>query len=223
MSGSNRGIMLIGSKDKLMHSMLVEHKDDLLQAYDKVMQHMHETFFKLFYESTANKLSKNNAVIEALDFVDWLDMHSFLTNCNVWNALNVDKHLVSSPSLCEIDSFSKFPLECLQRCVKGTVLLLESDDLTHCVSSTSGPSDTTAKLLDNCEEHLSVRTPRTIVTARLIAVGTVAFHRSYQMLTVKHPSVGTWVQRRFAALVTLLACRGSLITADGHLMASRRG
>jgi len=28
--------------------------------------------------------------MQLLDFVDWLDMHSFLTNYNVWNALNVD-------------------------------------------------------------------------------------------------------------------------------------
>jgi len=53
---------------------------------------------------------------------------------------------------------------------------------------TIGPSDTTTKLLDNCEEHVTVRTPRTIVTARLLAVGTVTFHRSHQMLSSKHPS-----------------------------------
>jgi len=35
-------------------------------------------------------LSKNATVVAALDFVDWLDMHSFLTNYNVWHALNVD-------------------------------------------------------------------------------------------------------------------------------------
>jgi len=52
----------------------------------------------------------------------------------------------------------------------------------------TGPSDTTTKLLDNCEEHVAVRTPRTIITARLIAVATVAFHRSYQMLSSKDPS-----------------------------------
>jgi hypothetical protein len=48
-----------------------------------------------------------------------------------------------------------------------------------------GPSDTTTKLMDNVEEALGIRTPRTVATARLLSVGSVAFHRSNQMLSAK--------------------------------------
>jgi hypothetical protein len=48
-----------------------------------------------------------------------------------------------------------------------------------------GPSDTTTKLLDNTEEHLGIRNPRVIATARLLNVGSVAMHRSFQMLSSK--------------------------------------
>lgn len=89
-AGSKHGIMLIGSRDKLMYGMFVDYDEDLLNAYDTVMQYMYDMYFRLFYDSTSDELAENASLIEAIDLVDWLDMHSFLTNYNVWRALNVE-------------------------------------------------------------------------------------------------------------------------------------
>lgn len=55
-----------------------------------------------------------------------------------------------------------------------------------------------------------MRTPRTIVTAGLIAVVTVAFHRSYQMLTSKHPSMCKSLYNYSNAANQRLSMAGSL-------------
>jgi len=87
---AKHGVMLIGSKDKLMYGMYINFEDDLLEAYQTVMEYAYKTFFSMFYESTTDDLSKSATIKEALEFVGWLDMHSFLTNYNVWRAINVD-------------------------------------------------------------------------------------------------------------------------------------
>jgi hypothetical protein len=86
----------------------------------------------------------------------------------VWRAFNVD---VNPNNI-------KFPLPACARCLpfqnaKWNIL--------------KGPSDTTTKLLDAVEENLGIQTPRSIATARLMAVGAVGFHRSNQMLSAKAP------------------------------------
>ena len=48
-SGSIHGIMLIGSRDKLMYGLFVEYEDELLEAYDRVMRHMYDAYLRLFY------------------------------------------------------------------------------------------------------------------------------------------------------------------------------
>jgi len=52
-----------------------------------------------------------------------------------------------------------------------------------------GPSDTTTKLVDSIEEKLGIRSPRTVATARLLSVGSVAFHRSSHMLHAANKGV----------------------------------
>ena len=90
-------------------------------------------------------------------------MHAFWTNYHLWRAINV---VVDSRII-------KFPLPPCSRIVP-----------IQCSwwNSTKGPSDTTTKLLDNCEEQLGIRNPQTIATARLLAIGGVVFHRCNQIL-----------------------------------------
>ena len=46
-----------------------------------------------------------------------------------------------------------------------------------------GPSDTTTKLVDNVEEHIGIRSPRTIAASRDFSILAVGYHRSNQMLS----------------------------------------
>lgn len=49
----------------------------------------------------------------------------------------------------------------------------------------AGPSDTTTKCIDSIEEHVSIRTPRTIATARHLKAKAIAWHRCLQQATAK--------------------------------------
>ncbi len=191
-SGADRGLLLVGSKDSLMYGIDVAFEVELLQAYQKVIDYIYEQYAKMFYESTVEELMENKDITAALDAFDYLDEHSFWTSYMLWRALNVN---VNPRNIWH-------PLPPCARCLpfqhaywnilKGKLYLWARCFASDCrltspqlLSSLLGPSDTTTKLLDNCEEHLGIRTPRTIATSRLVLVGGVGFHRSVQNLTSK--------------------------------------
>ena len=168
-AGATQGLLLVGSKDTLMYGVKVAFDAELLYAYSAVVDYIYDKYAKLFFESTIEELQANEEIPTALAHLGYIEMHSFWTNYMVWRALNVNVN----------PNNVKFPLPACARCIpfqnaKWNVL--------------KGPSDTTTKLLDTVEENLGIRTPRTIAMARLMAVGSVAFHRSNQMLSAKSPS-----------------------------------
>ena len=195
-TGSNRGLMLVGSNTDLMYAVDVDFDEELLEAYQVIMDYMYETFMKPFYEcSVADLKDKLDSRIEqAIEHIDDLDIHSFWTNYMVWRALNVD---VNRSNIA-------FPLPPSARCIpfqnaywnsmKGKCdgkrccvcyYFLSIVLILCCCRFNTGPSDTTTKLIDAAEEHVGVRTPRGIVTSRLLSIGSVCFHKCNQMSTAK--------------------------------------
>jgi hypothetical protein len=167
-AGSSRGILLVGSRSKLMYAIDVRFEDELLEAYHKVVTYMYETFFAPFYELSMEGLQTQHkdTIDEALEHLDWIDEHAFWTTFKLWQSLNVD---VNNNNI-------QFPLPACSRLLP----------IQHARwNILKGPSDTTTKLIDMVEEKLGVRTPRTVVTARITAIAVVAFHRSKQMLSAK--------------------------------------
>jgi hypothetical protein len=162
-AGTNRGLLLVGSHSELMYGIDVRFEQELLDAYSVVANLVYDRFLKPFYECTPVELNERigDELQEAIKEVDQLDEHAFWTNYGVWRALNVDLSNIS------------FPLPPAARCLPFQNAYW---------NAMKGPSDTTTKLVDKVEEHLGIRKPRTIATARLLTIGAVAFHRSNQMI-----------------------------------------
>jgi len=55
-AGSNRGLLLAGSKKQLMNGILVAFQQDLLDAYAAVVTFLYNKFFRPFYEMPVNEL-----------------------------------------------------------------------------------------------------------------------------------------------------------------------
>ena len=108
-SGSSRGLMLVGSRDELMLGIDVAFEETLLEAYSLVIEYMYDTYFAPFYECFVKDLieTKYADIKKALEFVPDVDEHSFWTNYMLWRALNVD---VNEFNVC-------FPLPPSARCI----------------------------------------------------------------------------------------------------------
>ena len=169
--GATSGLFIIGNRNKVIYAIEVIFSPTLLLAYEEVVDYLFENYFKTFYDTSLENFPKEK-IEEALAIrnekkkkKNVIDMHSFWTNFLLWRALNVN-----------ISDDIKFPLPPSSRIIP----------IQHSWwNATKGPSDTTTKLLDNCEEQLGVRNPQTIATARLLAIGGVVFHRCHQILTAK--------------------------------------
>lgn len=171
-TGATQGLLLVGSNNALMYGLRVSFRQDLLEAYEKVIDYIYETLAKPFFESSVEDLKANEDIPRVLESIEYMDTHSFWTTYMLWRRLNVDGS-VRANSI-------KFPLPPCARCIPFQ---------NACWNVFKKPSDTTTKLLDNVEEKLGIRTPRTIATARLLSVGSVAFHRSNQILSAKAPDM----------------------------------
>jgi hypothetical protein len=164
-AGTNRGLLLVGSDKDLMYGVHVHFDQELLDAYEAIVDYVYDRFLKPFYECTPAELNERlgNEIIEATKEVEHLDEHSFWTNYGIWRALNVDTNRANI----------SFPLPPAARCLPFQNAYW---------NAMKGPSDTTTKLIDRVEEKLGVRKPRTIATSRLLTITAVAFHRSSQMI-----------------------------------------
>jgi hypothetical protein len=191
-AGAKQGLLLVGSKDSLLYAVKVTFEEALLDAFSEVLDFIYEQHVKVFYEASVDELKANDGIAQALEGIDFMNPHAFWTTYMVWRALNVD---VNASNIW-------FPLPPCAKCLpvqNGHWNVLK------------GPSDTTTKLMDNVEEQLGIRTPRTVATARLLSVGTVAFHRSIQMLSAK-PSV------EYATLFDYRNAANSRFTMGGSLV-----
>jgi hypothetical protein len=167
-AGASKGIMVIGSREKFMYSVEVQYTQELLNAFGVVLDYIYEQHFKSFYEDSVNAFleKKQEEIEQALEYIDHLDFHSLMSTYMLWRALNVD---VMASNIW-------FPLPPTTRIIPYKNAFW---------NVLKGPSDTTTKLVDKVEEQLGIRTPRTIATARLMSVASVALHRSFQMQTCK--------------------------------------
>ena len=172
---ASSGLFIIGNNEKLLFGAEVSFSPELLSAYSRLVNYIYTEHFEFFYANTLNDFPEEK-VEKALKLRNEkkkkngsIDMHSFWTNYRLWRALNVNVD----------DSLIKFPLPPCSRLIP----------IQHSWwNATKGPSDTTTKLMDNCEEHLGIRSPHTIATARMLGIGGVAFHRLHQILGTKRES-----------------------------------
>ena len=168
--GATAGLLLIGNNVRLIYAIEVSFSDDLLMAYNQVTKFIFEKYFHFFYESSLDDFPVEKIEVslelrnESKQKKNEIDMHSFWCNYQLWRALNVNVN----------EAIIRFPLPPCSRIIP-----------IQCSwwNSTKGPSDTTTKLLDNCEEQLGVRTPQTIAVARLLGIAGVVFHRCNQILS----------------------------------------
>ena len=200
--GATTGLFLIGNNSKLLFSIEVAFSGGLLSAYEEVVKYLYKQF-DFFYEKSLEdfpikkieqalilrneKKKKKNAKIS---------VHAFWTNFKLWRALNV--HI----------GRLKFPLPPCRRIIP----------IQHSWwNITKGPSDTTTKLLDNCEENLGVRTPQTIATARMLGIAGVVFHRCNQIIGSKESSFYKSLDSYRKAANTRAPFWQSLVTICEHL------
>jgi hypothetical protein len=163
---AKRGLLLVGSSNALMYGMDITFEQDLLDSYSRVLDYIYKRHVKIFYEGSIEEIKAHPDIFKALKALDFMDEHAFWSNYMLWRALNIE---VRASNIW-------FPLPPCRHCIPFQNAYW---------NVLKGPSDTTTKLLDNVEEHLGVRTPRTVATARLLSVGSVAFHRSLQILSAK--------------------------------------
>ena len=92
-SGTSRGILLVGSNKELMYGIDVSFEEELLDDYEIVMNYMYDNYFKPFYECSVEELQQSEmgkSIEKVIGYVDQLDDHSFWTNYKIWRALNTD-------------------------------------------------------------------------------------------------------------------------------------
>ena len=167
----NKVLLIVGSNRNFLFAVEVEFNDDLLSAYDMLIELFYKKWFHIFFvnnladlpiEQIESALKIRNATKAAKDVVD---RHSFITNYKLWRSLNV-----------KIPSGISFPLPPMAMVIPF---------INAFWNSTKGPSDTMTRLLDSCEENLGIRTPQSVAVARLFNLMAVAFHRSVQVATSK--------------------------------------
>ena len=170
--GATAGLLLIGNNEKFLYAIEVAFSAELLSAFERVTDYLFKNYFEFFYKPTLEDFpeEKVEAALELRNNSkhkkNAISLHSFWTNYKLWRSLNV---VVDEQSI-------KFPLPPCSRIIP-----------MQCSwwNSTKGPSDTTTRLLDSCEEQLGIRNPQTVATARLLGIGGVIFHRLNQFLSAK--------------------------------------
>ena len=85
-AGASRGLLLIGSRTKLMYGVDVNFEDDLMEAYDTVVGYMYDKYFSMFYELSIDTLQSEHRdeICNTLRYLDWIDEHPFWTSFMIW-------------------------------------------------------------------------------------------------------------------------------------------
>ena len=69
---------------------MFDQEPNLLEAYEKVFEHLFDSFLQPFWDADMQGLlSKKDDIIRALEHVDSVDEHAFWTMHHCWRALNV--------------------------------------------------------------------------------------------------------------------------------------
>ena len=171
---SKKCLLLVGSNKNLSYAVEISFDDNTIQSYQKVINAMYTRYFAFFYEPTFNETSFPIEKVErALEIRnqgekkgDTVSFHSFLTNYQLWRALNVQPDTTSI----------KFPLPPMDR-------FLPCQNAEWNLSK--HPSDTLTKLFDECKKHITIRAPQTVAVARFLSVLATAFHQCYQVISSK--------------------------------------
>ena len=91
-AGAKRGILLVGTKTEVVYAVDVSYDQELLSAYETVLDYVYEHTFAPFYDNTIEELQHNEDIAAALRCLgsDWSDQHAFWTSYSLWRGLNVD-------------------------------------------------------------------------------------------------------------------------------------
>jgi hypothetical protein len=164
--GKDKAALLVGKSDGvLLYGVVVDFDDQLLENYSRILEYLYENGLQQFYQDDISKLPVK--LIEEIILGDdklkqKYQMEDFYTSFLTCRALIPSK------------SKAKFPIP---PCDKGI-------PFEHSLwNGSKGGSDTTTRFTYNCQVVLPIRTPQTTVSARLMMLYFVLYHRGCQSVT----------------------------------------
>jgi hypothetical protein len=163
-------LFLLGIHRRLWLALVVEFLLSLFEAYIEVVEWIYEECLSMFYDPNGLGEEAISKIARCLETESMkkagVDLPSFRTNYGIWRRLHADLQ----PDI-------HFPLP---RCSQIIPYVISNWN-----AMTSPLLDTTTKLLDSCDEHIGIRTPQALATARELMLFQVLFHRGAQMNSAK--------------------------------------
>lgn len=173
---NDRTALLVGDPHgNIMYGLIITFDSKLLDDYGKVLDFMYENGLDKFYSNNLEDLPKK-FIEEVLETDTTLkkkyDMDDFMTSFLIWRELRLDG--LNPPN---------FPIPQCDMLIP----------LLHALwNASKGGSDTMTRLAWNCLAILGIKTPQTVVVARLFMLYAALLHRMNQAITGrKKPDVAT--------------------------------
>ena len=163
-----KATLLVGKSDgRLLYGLVVQFEDELLESYGRILDHLYKNGLKQFYEDDTSKLPTKlieNIILGDDKLKQKFQLDDFFTSFLTFQALIPSK------------SKANFPIP---PCEKGI-------PFEHSLwNGSKGGSDTVTRFTYNCQVVLPIRTPQTVVSARLLMLYMVLYHRGCQAVTMR--------------------------------------